>query len=340
MKAAHPGHRQLGQRLRPPPGPQVGRRGHVGHRREPGRVHQRHRHQPRLPGRHRLPPNLRATGDLADCLKNADAVFVVVPSQAVREVMKKVVKSPAFADGVPVVNLAKGFEVGTLKRISEVIDEELDAAGCRQDHPIAVLLGPSHAEEVALEQPTAVVLSGQEGADWSKWRTWIAGPFFRVYTNEDLIGVEIASGFKNIIALAVGMADGLGAGDNTRGTLMTRGMIELARLGIALGGQKETFFGLAGIGDMITTCISRHSRNRNFGEAVALGRENPRDILEGSKQVVEGFYMTQAALKLGEKLVSNFLLQNRFTMCYSPANRRGRPCVNSWNDSCGTNLTD
>jgi glycerol-3-phosphate dehydrogenase (NAD(P)+) len=215
--------------------------------------------------------------------------------------MSQVAASGALKPGAPVINLAKGFEVDTLKRLSEVIDEELDAAGCRQDHPIAVLLGPSHAEEVAQEQPTAVVLSGQEGADWSKWRTWIAGPFFRVYTNEDMAGVEIASGFKNIIALAVGMADGLGAGDNTRGTLMTRGMVELARLGGALGGQKETFFGLAGIGDMITTCISRHSRNRNFGEAVTRGDKSPQELLADSIQVVEGVHMARAALKLGEK---------------------------------------
>jgi glycerol-3-phosphate dehydrogenase (NAD(P)+) len=246
-----------------------------------------------------LPPNLRATLDLDDCLRNADIVFVVVPSQAVRQVMQKVVQSPEFKVGVPVVNLAKGFEVASLKRISEVIAEEISSHG---DHPVGVLLGPSHAEEVALEQPTAVVLSGDAGHDWTHWRHWIAGPFFRVYTNDDMAGVEIASGFKNIIALAVGMADGLGAGDNTRGTLMTRGMLELARLGCALGGNKETFFGLAGIGDMITTCISRHSRNRNFGEAVCRSAKKPQEILAGAVQVVEGVHMTQAALKLSEKL--------------------------------------
>lgn len=246
-----------------------------------------------------LPPNLRATLDLDDCLRQADIVFSVVPSQAVREVMKKVCQSPEFRSGTPVVNLAKGFEVSSLKRISEVMAEELQGHG---DHPVAVLLGPSHAEEVALELPTAVVLSGQDGHDWGHWQTWIAGPFFRVYTNHDMAGVEIASGFKNIIALAVGMADGLGAGDNTRGALMTRGMIELARVGCALGGKKETFFGLAGIGDMITTCISRHSRNRNFGEAVCRSDRRPQEILDDAIQVVEGVHMTRAALKLSEKL--------------------------------------
>jgi glycerol-3-phosphate dehydrogenase (NAD(P)+) len=146
-----------------------------------------------------------------------------------------------------------------------------------------------------------VVLSGADGFDWEEWQRLIAGPYFRVYTNDDTLGVEISSGFKNVIAVAVGLCDGLGMGDNTRGTLLTRGMAELARITTALGGKAETCYGLAGIGDMITTSISRHSRNRNFGEAVALGKEDPAAILAHSRQVVEGFYMTPAALKLGEK---------------------------------------
>jgi len=271
---------------------------------EPGQVHAINSTgtNPDFLGDIRLPPNLRATLDLDDALQDAEVLFVTVPSQAVREVVAKAARSEKLPEGIPVINLAKGFEVRTLERLSEVIDEELKAAGRRETHPIAVLLGPSHAEEVALEQPTAVVLAGQPGTDWTHWQTWISGPFFRVYTNDDMAGVEIASGFKNIIALAVGMADGLGAGDNTRGTIMTRGMIELSRLGIALGGQKETFFGLAGIGDMITTCISHHSRNRNFGEAVTRGDKTPQELLAERIQVVEGVHMAKAALKLSEKL--------------------------------------
>ena len=249
-----------------------------------------------------LPPNLRATLDLDDCLRGADVVFSVVPSQAVRQVMAKVAASRTLPVGVPVVNLAKGFEVSTLERLSQVIEEELAKSGRPDRHPVGALLGPSHAEEVALELPTAVVLAGHPGGDWTHWQTWISGPFFRVYTNDDMAGVEIATGFKNIIALAVGMADGLGTGDNTRGTIMTRGMVELARLGCALGGRSETFSGLAGFGDMITTCISRHSRNRNFGEAVIKSGEDPQKLLARQIQVVEGVYMTQAALKLSEKL--------------------------------------
>ncbi|MFO7654230.1 MAG: NAD(P)H-dependent glycerol-3-phosphate dehydrogenase [Candidatus Krumholzibacteriia bacterium] len=247
-----------------------------------------------------LPPNLSATLEIDHALERADAVFVTVPSQAVREVCRRAAASPSLGSGVPFVSLAKGFELGTLKRLSEVIGEELRTAGRGDDHPVAVLLGPSHAEEVAREMPTAVVLAGS-GGDWVRWQVPVSGPFFRVYTNDDLIGVELGSAFKNVIAIAVGMGDGLGLGDNTRGALMTRGMAELARLGTALGGRAETFFGLAGIGDMITTCISRHSRNRNFGEAVALSDEDPQVLLARASQVVEGAVMTQAGLKLGEK---------------------------------------
>lgn len=249
-----------------------------------------------------LPPNLRATLDIDSALQGATAVFVAVPSQAVREVCRRAVASDRLGAGVPFINLAKGFELSTLKRLSEVIREETGArAEGGVEHPVAVLLGPSHAEEVAREMPTAVVLSGTEAGDWARWQIAVAGPFFRVYTNDDLVGVEVSSAFKNVIALAVGMGDGIGLGDNTRGAIMTRGMAELARLGITLGGRQETFFGLAGIGDMITTCISRHSRNRNFGEAVARSEEDPQALLARAPQVVEGVVMTQTALKLGEK---------------------------------------
>jgi glycerol-3-phosphate dehydrogenase (NAD(P)+) len=213
----------------------------------------------------RLPPNVGATLDLKVALQGSEAVFVVVPSQSVRDVMAKVAGAPALPEGIPIVNLAKGLEIGTQKRLSEVMREELDGQG--RENPVAVLLGPSHAEEVAAEMPTALVLAGEDGFDWEEWQRLIAGPYFRVYTNPDMLGVEIASGFKNVVAVAVGLCDGLGMGDNTRGTVMTRGMAELTRITEALGGRPETCYGLAGIGDMITTSISKHSRNRNFGEA-------------------------------------------------------------------------
>lgn len=248
-----------------------------------------------------LPANLRATLDLADAVAGAQAVFVAVPSQAVRGAAAALAQAAPPA-GCPVINLAKGMEIDTLKRLSEVLREEVgrDAAGGA--HPVAVLLGPSHAEEVARGLPTAVVLSGEPGCDWQAWQQKVAGPTFRVYTNHDLVGVELASAFKNVIAIASGMCDGLGLGDNSRGAVLTRGLAELTRLSVALGGERATCYGLAGIGDLITTCTSRYSRNRNFGEAVGRGEQDPQAILSGSVQVVEGVAMTRAALKLGEKL--------------------------------------
>jgi glycerol-3-phosphate dehydrogenase (NAD(P)+) len=242
-----------------------------------------------------LPPNVRATLVLPEATAGADAAFVVVPSQAVREVGRALAAAglPAAA---PVICLAKGMELATLLRLSEVLEEEVG-----RDHPVGVLLGPSHAEEVARGLPTAVVLAGRTGVDWVPLRRRLNSPAFRVYTNDDLPGVEISSAFKNVIAIAAGLCDGLALGDNTRGTVMTRGLAELARLGRALGGQAHSFYGLAGIGDMITTCTSRFSRNRNFGEEVGRGVRDPQAVQAASLQVVEGVSMTQAALKLGLK---------------------------------------
>ncbi len=246
-----------------------------------------------------LPENMTATLDLADAVRDADAVFIVLPSQVVRSVAGQLHQCPLKADA-PIICLSKGLELSTLKRLSTVVEEEVrqDAAG--QSHSIGVLLGPSHAEEVVQQQPTALVLAGR-GSGWHEWQKHLSGPAVRVYTNYDLTGVEIAAAFKNVIAIAVGMADGLGYGDNTRGAVMTRGLKELARLGIAMGGSFETFYGLSGIGDMITTCTSRHSRNRNYGEAIARAADNPQSLLNDAIQVVEGAVMTQAALKLSAK---------------------------------------
>jgi glycerol-3-phosphate dehydrogenase (NAD(P)+) len=247
-----------------------------------------------------LPRNLRATRDMQEAAGDADALFFVIPSQAIREVARRTAALD-LRDRVPAICLAKGLELSTLKRLSEVLAEELSPAKSGRSHPVSVLLGPSHAEEVARNLPTAVTLAGQPDVDWEVWQHRLAGPRFRVYTNDDLVGVEISSAFKNVISLAVGLSDGLGLGDNARGTLVTRGMAELMRVGRVMGGRSETFYGLAGIGDLITTCTSRHSRNRNFGEEVGRSKLEPQQILAASRQVVEGVVMTQAALKLGEK---------------------------------------
>jgi len=249
----------------------------------------------------KMPAAMNATLDLDEAVAGADAVFVVVPSQVVREVGARL-RTGSLGAGVPVICLSKGYEVSSLKRLSVVLHEELNADRDERPNPVAVLLGPSHAEEVIRRLPTAVVLAGRgHGELWHHWQHRIAGPSFRVYTNHDLVGVEFASAFKNVLAIASGMCDGLGFGDNTRGAVLTRGLAELSRLGMVLGGSLETLYGLAGIGDMITTCTSSHSRNRNFGEAVARAKTDPREVLAGAKQVVEGVEMTRAALKLSAK---------------------------------------
>ncbi|HPF34005.1 MAG TPA: NAD(P)H-dependent glycerol-3-phosphate dehydrogenase [Candidatus Krumholzibacteria bacterium] len=242
-----------------------------------------------------LPDNLTATADLPAALAGADAVFFVLPSQVVRPVAQQVA-AVGLPPDVPVVSLSKGLELSSLKRLSVVLEEELGADG----RPVGVLLGPSHAEEVVRGLPTAVVLAGR-GHRWHEWQERLSGPKFRVYTNHDLVGVEFASAFKNVIAIAVGICDGLELGDNVRGTVMTRALKEMARLGVALGGHHETFFGLSGVGDMITTCTSRHSRNRNYGEAVARAHGDAEALLAHASQVVEGAVMTRAALKLCAK---------------------------------------
>lgn len=242
-----------------------------------------------------LPENLTATADLSAALAAADAVFFVLPSQVVREVAVRV-REAGLPETTPVICLSKGLELSSLKRLSVVLEEELGEGG----RPVGVLLGPSHAEEVVRGLPTAVVLAGR-GHHWHDWQSRLSGPRFRVYTNHDLVGVEFASAFKNVIAIAVGICDGLELGDNVRGTVMTRALKEMARLGVALGGHHETFFGLSGVGDMITTCTSRHSRNRNYGEAVARALDDPEALLAHASQVVEGAVMTRAALRLCTK---------------------------------------
>jgi glycerol-3-phosphate dehydrogenase (NAD(P)+) len=246
-----------------------------------------------------LPENLAATLDLQTAVGDADIIFVVLPSQVVRSVMKQLHACSLKAEA-PVVSLSKGLELSTLKRLSEVLQEEIGTDHQGATHPVGVLLGPSHAEEVIREQPTALVLSGSD-IDWFPWQTALSSQTVRVYTNRDLMGVEISSGFKNVIAIAVGLCDGLGLGDNTRGAVMTRGLKELSRLGSAMGGEFDTFYGLSGVGDMITTCTSRHSRNRNYGEAVSRSHQDPESLQAESLQVVEGVVMTQAALKLSER---------------------------------------
>ena len=196
----------------------------------------------------------------------------------------------------PIVSVAKGIEQTTLKRPSEIVKEVLDYPNDK----IAVLSGPSHAEEVARQKPASVVVASSNKKLARDLQAIFSNEYFRVYTQDDVVGVETAAAVKNIIAIAAGICDGLGLGDNAKSALLTRGMVEISRLGQALGGKKNTFFGLAGIGDLITTCISPHGRNRSVGVRIGKG-ETLTQILKSMQQVAEGVWTTKAVMKVIKK---------------------------------------
>ncbi len=239
-----------------------------------------------------LPDSLRLTSDLPDPT-GLDFV-VAVPTGAVRPVTRALA-----AAGTPRTALcvAKGWEPETLKRMSEILREELG------DEPgIGYLAGPSHAEEVARGIPTTVTVSAEDDAVARSLQELMhAPPTFRVYTNPDLIGVETAAALKNVIAIAAGICDGLGFGDNTKGALLTRGLAEISRLGEALGARADTFYGLSGIGDLVTTAMSEHSRNRKVGELVGSGM-SVEEAAEKTGMVAEGVKTTRSALAIAKSL--------------------------------------
>ena len=239
-----------------------------------------------------LGENIDVTTDAQKAISGKEIVISAVPSRAVRETMTRF--ADLFQKDTIVVNVAKGLEQGSLLRLSEVIKECLP--NC---HP-CVLSGPSHAEEVGRQSPTACVIATEETDIAKMIQKEFMNPNFRVYTNHDMIGVEIGAALKNIMALAAGMSDGLGFGDNTKAALMTRGMTEMTRLGIAMGGKAETFAGLSGIGDLIVTCTSMHSRNRRAGILLGQGKSLAETLAE-VKMVVEGINTVQAACELAKK---------------------------------------
>lgn len=225
-------------------------------------------------------------------LKQLDSEMVIlsVPSHGVRMAAQQI--RQYLKPGTILVNTAKGLEEGTHRRLSEVLTEELPG------YPIVVLSGPSHAEEVGRDMPTTVVVASEDLEAAEKVQDLMMTPKFRVYTNPDEVGVELGGALKNVIALCTGIAEGLGFGDNTKAALMTRGLAEIARLGVAMGGNALTFAGLAGVGDLIVTCTSQHSRNRRAG--VALGQGKPLDqVLKEVGMVVEGVRTTRVAYELG-----------------------------------------
>jgi glycerol-3-phosphate dehydrogenase (NAD(P)+) len=246
-----------------------------------------------LPGI-RIPEDVGITADIAEAVAGKKTVVFAVPSHGLRETCRKA--APYLADADMAVVATKGIEEKTLKRMSEIVEEETPLPPDR----IAVLVGPSHAEEVSRGLPTTVVAASVDAQTASAVRDVFMTPAFRVYTNSDVLGVETGVALKNVIAIAAGMCDGLGFGDNTKGALLTRGLAEMTRLGVAMGARQETFSGLAGLGDLVTTCISRHSRNRYVGEEIGKGR-TLKDVLSGMVMVAEGVRTTRSAMGLSQK---------------------------------------
>ncbi len=241
---------------------------------------------------HRLPDELAVTASLADALAGADVVAMAVPTAGMRAVLGAMV--PHLAPRVPVVSLAKGFERGTGARMTEIVAEVLPR------NPPAVLTGPNLAGEILAGHAAASVLAAHDEALAAELRPAFATASLRVYTHSDVVGCEVAGALKNVIAIASGMADGLGTGDNTRATVITRGLAELSRLGTAMGGDATTFAGLAGMGDLIATCSSPLSRNRAVGAALGRG-ERPDVTVAAVGGVAEGVATSAVALALGRR---------------------------------------
>lgn len=240
-----------------------------------------------------LPETLTATASLEEAVAGADAVVMGVPSHGFRDVLVEL--TPHLGADVPVVSLTKGVEQGSLKRMTEVVAEV--APG----HPTGVLTGPNLAKEVMAGHPAASVVAMPDDGLAARLQAVFSTDSFRVYTNPDLVGCELAGALKNVMAIAAGIADGMGFGDNTRAALITRGLAELTRLGCALGGEPLTFSGLAGMGDLVATCISCQSRNRHVGEELGRGRSIDEIVAE-MNMVAEGVKTSRAVLDLARRV--------------------------------------
>lgn len=245
----------------------------------------------KLPGV-KLQESIKITSDLEAAVKDKDVLVLAVPSPAIRSTSAKM--APYVQEGQLIVNVAKGVEANTLLTMSQLIEQEIPAA------KVAVLSGPSHAEEVGKGLPTTCVIGAKDKETAEYLQEIFMSPVFRVYTSPDILGIELGAALKNVIALAAGVADGMGYGDNTKAALITRGIAEISRLGIAMGARAETFFGLSGIGDLIVTCASVHSRNRKAGYLMGKGY-TMQEAMDEVKMVVEGVYSAAAALSLSEK---------------------------------------
>ena len=248
-------------------------------------------HELKLPGV-KLPDDMVITGDLEQTVKGKDFLVLAVPSPFTRSTARKM--SPFVAEGQIIVDVAKGIEESTLLTLSRQIEQEIPQAD------VAVLSGPSHAEEVGRRLPTTCVIGAKTRKTAEYLQSMFISNVFRVYTSPDILGIELGGSLKNVIALAAGIADGLGYGDNTKAALITRGIAEIARLGVKMGGKIETFTGLTGIGDLIVTCASVHSRNRKAGYLIGQGM-SMKDAMDEVTMVVEGVYSAKAAAKLAKK---------------------------------------
>jgi glycerol-3-phosphate dehydrogenase (NAD(P)+) len=240
-----------------------------------------------------IPWNIKAFSNIEQATLNSEYVVLAVPSHAIRSISRELGKF--IKNDQCIISIAKGIEEETQNRLSEVIEEEIP------NNPIVILSGPSHAEEVAADIPTTVVVTSKNMEVAGKVQDIFITSKFRVYTNEDIIGVEIGGAVKNIIALAAGIADGIGYGDNAKAALMTRGMSEIVKIGTRLGGKRETFFGLTGMGDLIVTCTSMHSRNRKAGILIGKGMTTGEATKEVG-MVVEGIKACKAFYELKERL--------------------------------------
>lgn len=248
-------------------------------------------HKDKLPGV-KLPEDMAFTTDLEQAVKGADVLVLAVPSPYTRSTSHSM--APFVKEGQVIVNVAKGIEEKTLLTLSQIIEEEIPQAN------VAVLSGPSHAEEVGRGIPTTIVVGARDKETAEYLQNIFMNEVFRVYISPDVLGIELGAALKNVVALAAGIADGLGYGDNTKAALITRGITEIARLGVAMGGKFETFCGLTGIGDLIVTCASMHSRNRRAGILIGQGY-TMKQAMDEVKMVVEGVYSAKAAMGLAKK---------------------------------------
>jgi glycerol-3-phosphate dehydrogenase (NAD(P)+) len=239
-----------------------------------------------------IPPEIGITPSASEALCHADLIIAAIPTSYLRESLARI--AACVPAGVPVLSVVKGIEQETFARPSQIIKSTIGS------RPVSVLSGPSHAEELARELPASVVISGESDVLNERIRDLVSNPTFRVYTSSDALGVELAGALKNILGIAAGICDGLGFGDNAKAALLTRGLVEIGRLGVNLGGKRETFYGLAGVGDVVTTCYSPYGRNRSLGERIGRG-ETLAQILSEMVNVAEGVPTTRSVYSLARQ---------------------------------------